>query len=157
MEITIRTATADQAAELSEIAFQSKGYWGYDKALLEQWRTAFLTFTPQFIRDNQVWVAVVDGTVAGFAAIKEEHDTMVLDDLWVLPTYIGQGIGKRLFQHVAAHVPEFTFTADPHADNFYYKMGAEKIGEQESTLQGRMLTVFRYSGKATSLQAHQTA
>lgn len=149
MEITIRAASPDQAAELSDIAFHAKGYWGYDREILERWRTEFLTFTPEFIRDNQVWVAVVDDKVVGFAALKEEESTeggakTILDDLWVRPEYIGRGVGKRLFQHVAAHVSEFIFTADPHADNFYYKMGAKKIGEQESTIQGRMLTMFRY-------------
>jgi len=142
MKVMIRNASPDQAAELSAIALAAKGHWGYSSEQLDHWRAEFLTFTPTFIRDNQVWVAIADEQIVGFAAVKEEGEA-ILDDLWVLPAYIGHGIGKQLFRHVAANVPQFIFTSDPHADQFYYKMGAQKIGEEQSTLQGRMLTLFR--------------
>ncbi|MCB0107268.1 MAG: GNAT family N-acetyltransferase [Caldilineaceae bacterium] len=144
MNVTIHPARPAHAEALSDIALRSKGHWGYSSEQLALWREEFLTFTPEFIRDNQVWIAVADEQIVGFAAIKEEDGTAILDDLWVLPAYIGRGVGRQLFGHVAAHVPEFIFTSDPHADNFYYKMGAEKIGEQPSTIQGRTLTLFRY-------------
>jgi hypothetical protein len=57
---------------------------------------------------------------------------------------MGHGIGRRLFLHAAAHVPGFVFTSDPHADPFYDRMGARKIGEYYSALQERMLTRFEY-------------
>jgi GNAT superfamily N-acetyltransferase len=65
----------------------------------------------------------------------------------VLPDYMGHGIGKRLFRHVAATTPAFVFTSDPHADDFYHRMGAHKIGDHYSALQETMLTTFRYVAK----------
>ena len=148
MDITIQPARPQQAADLSDIAYRAKGYWGYAADQMEQWRVEFLTITPTYIEANAVWVAVVDARqIAGFAAVEQHGDEAILEHLWVLPEYIGQGIGKRLFLRVAATTPEFTFTSDPHAEDFYRKMGAQKIGEYPSGLQGRVLTTFRFTAK----------
>jgi GNAT superfamily N-acetyltransferase len=149
MDITIQAALPAQAADLSAIALKAKAYWGYSSEQLDVWRTEFLTITPEYIEANQVWIACIDPPQpVGFAAIEQHGEEAVLEHLWVLSDYIGKGIGRQLFRHIAATVPRFTFSSDPHADDFYYKMGAQKIGEYESMLQNRMLTVFEY--KSTS-------
>lgn len=148
MDITIREALPHQATDLSSIAFKAKGYWGYSSEQLDLWRTEFLTVSPEYIKVNRVWVAAVDKQqLVGFAAIEQPSEEAILDHLWVLPEYIGRGIGKRLFLHVAATIPKFVFTSDPHADDFYQKMGAQKIGDYYSVLQGKMLTKFSYTSK----------
>lgn len=148
MDITIRAASPHQAAALSEIALQAKGYWGYPAALLELWRKEFLTITPDYIQANRVWGAfTATQQCVGFAAVEQHGEETSLEHLWVLPEYMGQGIGKRLFLHVAATVAEFVFTSDPHADGFYRKLGAQPIGESPSIPQDRILTKFRYTAK----------
>lgn len=148
MDILIQAALPRQAAALSEIALKAKAHWGYSAEQLERWRTAFLTITPDYIEVNRVWVAVTDTQqTAGFAAVVLHGDEAVLDHLWVLPDYIGRGVGTRLFLHVAATVAEFVFTSDPHADEFYRKMDAQTIGDYYSVLQERTLTRFRYTSK----------
>lgn len=148
MDIVIQPASPEQAPELSKIALQAKGHWGYSQAQLERWRGAFLTIMPEYIQANQVWMALIDNQIVGFAAVKQQGAEVMLDHLWVLPAYIGQGIGRRLFYHVAATVLSFVFTSDPHADAFYYKLGARKIGDYYSVLQERMLTKFQYTANA---------
>lgn len=148
MTVTIRPAQPDEAPALSAIAVQAKSHWGYTTAQMARWQPEFLTITPDYIAANQVWVAVVDAAaLAGFAAIRPAGDEAELDHLWVLPDYMGQGIGGGLFRHVAAHVHDFVFTSDPHADVFYRKMGAYQIGEQYSVLQEVTLTRFRYTAR----------
>lgn len=144
MTITIREATPQDADTLSTIAQAAKAYWGYTQTQLDGWRDEFLTITEEFVIEHQLWVALDEGKVIGFAAIITEPNQYILDHLWVLPSYIGKGIGKQLFQYVASVFPEFVFTSDPNADGFYRKMGAVKIGEEYSILQDKMLTVFRY-------------
>jgi GNAT superfamily N-acetyltransferase len=145
MDLIIRDALPQEAFELTAIALQAKGHWGYTAEQIERWRTEFLTVTPDYIQVNRVWVAAVDAQqLAGFAAIEQGDDAAILEHLWVLPDFIGRGIGKRLFLHVAAAVSEFVFTSDPHADVFYLKMGAQQIGEVYSELQQTTLTKFRY-------------
>src|SRR5262245_30821945 len=130
MDITIQEALPNQATDLSDIALKAKGYWGYSSEQLDLWRTEFLTVSPEYIKANRVWVASVDGRQpVGFAAVEQHGEEAILDHLWVLPDYMGKGIGRRLFLHVAAMIPRFVFTSDPHADDFYQKLGAQKIGE----------------------------
>jgi len=149
MDITIQQAIPHQATELSHIAFQAKSYWGYSAEQLEGWREEFLTFSPDDIENNEVWVAVnPNKQIVGFARMINHEGNTILDDLWVLPDFIGKGIGRQLFQYVATQHPEFTFTSDPNADAFYRKMGAEPIGETYSVLQDKMLTIFKYTSKS---------
>lgn len=141
----IRDASPQEAGQLSVIAQRAKAHWGYAPEQIELWRGSFLTVTADYIAARQVWVAVTgsDKPVA-FAALEQHQDGAVLEHLWVLPEYMGRGIGASLMQRVAIEAPEFTFTSDPHADAFYYKLGARKVGEVHSTLQGRILTRFIY-------------
>lgn len=145
MRIPLRSARPEEADRLSEIARLSKAHWGYSAEQIDRWRLAFLTVTRDYIAAHSVWVAAdkADGAIA-FAALERAASGDVLEHLWVLPEFIGMGIGSCLFQQVASHSPAFTFTSDPHADNFYRRMGARKIGEVVSGNQGRALTEFRY-------------
>jgi GNAT superfamily N-acetyltransferase len=148
MDITIQPATPHQSAELSAIALKAKGHWGYSSEQLELWRSEFLTISPEYIQANHVWVATVDSPQPlGFAAVEQQGEEVMLEHLWVLPEFIGKGIGKRLFLFVATLFPRFVFTSDPHADDFYYKLGAQKIGEYTSVLQNRTLTKFEYGSR----------
>ncbi len=105
--------------------------------------------TADYISAQSVRVAVDDtGVAIAFAALEQQDEGAVLEHFWVLPTYIGKGLGKRLFSHVAARASEFTVTSDPHADDFYRKTGARKIGREESAFQGRSLSKFRFRAQA---------
>ena len=145
MRIRLRAARPDEAERLSEIASLSKAHWGYPAEQIERWRGSFLSVTADYIAAHSVWAAVdeADCPVA-FAALERSDAGDALEHLWVLPAFIGMGIGKRLFQRVASESPSFTFTSDPHADTFYARMGAREIGHVASDSQGRWLTKFRY-------------
>jgi len=149
LDVSIRLAAPEEAERLTEIACLSKAHWGYSAAQIDYWRTEFLTVTADYIRRHTVWVAVdTAGEAIAFAALEQQGRGAVLEHLWVLPTFIGVGIGKRLFRRVAECTTEFTFTSDPQADDFYHKMGAEKIGEIASTYQGRNLSQFRFRAES---------
>ncbi len=144
MKITIQEALPQQADTLSIICQTAKAHWGYTQAQLDGWRDEFLTIRESYIEENSAWVALDGEQIAGFGAIINESDQHILDHLWILPDYIGKGVGKKLFHHIAQIVPQFIFTSDPNADGFYRKMGAVKIDEEYSVLQDKMLTVFQY-------------
>ena len=145
MRIRLRRARPDEAERLSDIACQSKAHWGYPAEQVERWRGTFLSLTADYIAAHSVWAAVdgADCPVA-FAALERSSGGDVLEHLWVLPAFIGMGIGRCLFRQVASESPSFTFTSDPHADDFYRRMGARVIGATASDYQGRWLTKFRY-------------
>jgi GNAT superfamily N-acetyltransferase len=107
---------------------------------MEIWKDA-LTITPEFIKDNEVFVAEVESELAGFYGLIQAEGKVQLEHMWVDPEYIGSGIGKRLFEHaiitaasLGAAVIEIE--SDPNAEGFYRRMGAQRVGELVSELEG---------------------
>ena len=48
------------------------------------------------VSGTEAWVAELDGTVVGFLLLVAEEDGLLLDNVAVLPTHHGQGIGRAL-------------------------------------------------------------
>ena len=67
---------------------------------LAQWRARF---RDEFVGHREIWLAEVDGRLAGFAALARHEG--VLDQLFVAPTYQGRGVGTALLAHAKARVP----------------------------------------------------
>ena len=137
----IRRATGDEAELLTKIALDAKRYWGYPEHWIKHWE-ADLTITPEFIHDNQVYVAESDGAVRGFYALTVSGDQAELEHMWVTPECIGTGIGKELFldameRAAALEVRGVEISADPNAAGFYERMGAKQIGEIDASIDGQ--------------------
>src|ERR1044071_8964706 len=136
----IRPASVDEAAVLTTIALDAKRYYGYPEHWIKHWE-ADLTISPEFIRDNQVYVAEAEGEVRGFYALCVSGEKAELEHMWVTPAWIGTGIGKELFldamkRAAALEVRDLELTADPNAAGFYERMGAKRIGETDSPVDG---------------------
>jgi GNAT superfamily N-acetyltransferase len=140
MESTIRRATLEQHKRLTQITYAAKKHWGYPERWMEIWKDA-LTITPDFITDNEVYAAMVESEVAGFYALIAAEGKMLLEHMWVDPAYIGTGIGKQLFNHAmevatSLNASVIEIESDPNAEGFYKRMGARRIGEIESEIEG---------------------
>ena len=161
MEIRIRRATPDDADALTLIAHAAKRHWGYPETWIAQWQ-AELTITPEFIANNEVLVAVTDGEIAGCCALVSSGSLAELEHMWIDPRQMGQGVGRALFEHAkdrgrALGLAELELSADPNAEGFYLRMGAEPIGEVPADIDGthrvlpRMKVHFnRNSGSCTT-------
>jgi ribosomal protein S18 acetylase RimI-like enzyme len=140
MNIYIRPALPGEANTLSQIALSAKRHWGYPARWMEIW-TPQLTFSPNYFEENETWVAVVEHPVA-FYTLQDRDGNAWIENLWVLPEYIGKGIGKQLFLHAMSRSLELGYKilqleADPNAVGFYEKMGMHKIGERQSEIEGQ--------------------
>jgi GNAT superfamily N-acetyltransferase len=129
-------ATAEDAATLTLIAHAAKRHWGYPETWIAAWRET-LTMGPEFITANVAYVAVEDGRAIGFYVLTNEPDGPHLDHLWILPSSMGRGIGRALFEHAAAEANRLGFhsmkiEADPNAEAFYKRMGAVRVGTATS-------------------------
>ena len=146
---SIRPARADEAGLLSDLALRSKAHWGYDADFLEACRGE-LTISEDYIRGAPVFVLEEDGRVVGFYGLREQGTELELLYLFVEPTAIGGGHGKRLWEHAvetAARLGFQTLTieSDPYAEAFYLAMGARRVGEVSSTLRpGRTLPLLEF-------------
>jgi len=126
---------------LSRIAFSAKAHWGYPETWMEIWMPK-LTFSPEYFLENESWVAEVDAFPVAFYTLQERDGNAWIENLWVLPGYVGGGIGKHLFLHAISrsHFREhliLQLEADPNAVGFYEKMGMYRIGGRETEIEGQ--------------------
>ncbi|HKP12963.1 MAG TPA: GNAT family N-acetyltransferase [Blastocatellia bacterium] len=141
MECVIKRAGIETHAALTDIAHAAKRHWNYPERWIEIWRDT-LTITPDYVADNEVIVARVKDQIVGFYALTGSGAKRVLDHLWLLPSSIGGGIGRRLFDHAMQRARQLGATeveieADPNAVGFYERMGATRTGENVYELEGR--------------------
>lgn len=144
----IVSANNSDAHLLTEIALQSKAFWGYSVELIESWR-ADLIVTSKMVSESYIFKYMVDDTVAGFYFLNPpEGGKIELEMLFVLPKLIGKGIGKQLLKHALdkaldLHTTSMTLLADPNAMPFYQSQGFYQIDQKESSIAGRFLPVMQ--------------
>ena len=144
----IRHGVGADANELTEIAHKAKQHWGYPHAWLKLWQKD-LTITPQYIDQNPVYVAEYHRHVAGFVGLDVRGVEAEIDHLWVLPKYMGLGIGRQLVYCVLDHcnshgIERLKVASDPNAAEFYSRLGAVHQGQVASTPAPRKLPVLQF-------------
>jgi GNAT superfamily N-acetyltransferase len=138
-DVTIRRARPDEAEVLSALMVRSKAHWGYAPAFIDAYRQS-LGLTPDEIEQHPVHCAEVGGRLAGVVKVFRRDDgDAELDDLFVEPDFIGQGVGTRLWQHAvevarSLGATALVFDADPHARGFYERLGAVVTGDRPSSV-----------------------
>ncbi|PHO19494.1 hypothetical protein CPU12_00885 [Malaciobacter molluscorum LMG 25693] len=146
--IEFRDAITEQSQLLSDIAIESKGYWGYSREQLDIWRKD-LRIEKEYIENNLIKIVYQNSNPVGFFSIKSGTLKKELDHLWLLPEIIGKGVGNIVFDKIIneckrLNISKFTIVSDPDAEGFYLHKGAKRIGEVESISQKRMLPLLEY-------------
>jgi N-acetylglutamate synthase-like GNAT family acetyltransferase len=141
MAIEIRRAKPDEANALTKIAHAAKRHWGYPERWIEHWRNE-LTITPQCIEENEMFVAVAGEEIVGCCALVVDDSNAEIEHMWIQPQHMGSGVGRALFLHAKERAEDLNLTslelsADPNAEGFYQRMGATRIGEVHSEIDGQ--------------------
>lgn len=151
--VRLEPAELSDLARLSEIAFAAKAYWQYPAEWLEMWRPQ-LTISENDLASGTAVKLVAGGGIRGFYLLREDDERLWLEHLWVEPDGIGHGFGRQLFEHAMTAAKEIGHSSvhiesDPNAEGFYATMGASKIGESRSDLDGlvRMLPLMEFKIK----------
>ncbi|MDT8979287.1 GNAT family N-acetyltransferase [Paenibacillus sp. chi10] len=148
--VYIRQATVQDVRILSELAYASKAYWGYDEAFMEACRED-LTITEAHLTAAQLFVVEKNQQIQGFIALEQDisqQDKGLVTYLFIHPNAIGRGYGQALWNRMIDAARDQGIRAvlvhsDPHAEPFYIRMGARRIGEIASTVfPGRDLPVL---------------
>ena len=147
--IMIRPAQAHEAEVLTTLALESKAHWGYDAAFMDMCR-AEMRVSPKIIETQTVIVAQIGSEIARFYSLEPDGaGSGEVHMLFVRPDFIGQGIGRRLFEDMCrqasgAGVQAVFLDSDPFALGFYERMGCVVIGQAPSgSIPGRMLPRMR--------------
>ena len=146
MQITLRKAHESEVQQLSEIAYLAKKHWGYSEQWMALWEDG-LVIAPEFITNNNVWVATESKKIVGFAVICIENSMAELEHLWVEPNHMRKGIGERLFKNILDYcrlngIEKLRIESDPNAQAFYEKMGAELVAYVDSVPKPKKLPVL---------------
>lgn len=147
IDTQIRRAQPEESATLTQIAHAAKRHWGYPERWIGLWKDV-LTITPEFILDNEVYALIVSDEIAGFYALILNGNKLVLEHMWVAPTHIGTGLGRKLFSHavekaISLNASVIEIDADPHAEGFYERMGAQRVGEISADIEGQIRVLPR--------------
>ena len=149
VESAIRTARDEGVQLLSALAFRSKAHWGYDEVFMAACREE-LTVTAEGIARCPTFV-YDDGSLRGFYQLTLEADAADIALFFVDPPAIGGGVGRALWRHLVGEAKQMgavriTIEADPDAQGFYQRMGANVIGTVPSaSIAGRELPLLEYS------------
>jgi predicted N-acetyltransferase YhbS len=68
--------------------------------------------------------------------------------MWIKPEHIGSGVGRALFCQVKEHaaglnVRALEISSDPNAEGFYRRLGATRIGDVKSEIEGQPRVIPR--------------
>lgn len=153
MKITIRDAKVDVLNQINHLLRLSKSYWGYDKNFIDHFMNK-LGITHTYMEQHIIKMFYVDGTLAGFFNFGfNDEGLFELDNFFLHPNFIGKGIGQKLWDACCQEAKkqgenEFIIWSDPNAENFYLKMGCQKIGVRESPMMpNRYPPILKYKIK----------
>ena len=153
MFVVVRPAVSSDADALTALTLAGKRHWNYPEAWLDAWR-GLLSITPAYVEANVVSCAEDEtGRVVGYYSLERDScGGCRLENLFVVPTLIGSGLGRQLFKHAVQTArtlgaAELLIESDPNAEAFYLHMGARRIGETVSRLTGteRVIPQMRYA------------
>jgi GNAT superfamily N-acetyltransferase len=133
----IRDAGAGDLTALREVYRRSSLSNEGDRANLLAYPD-MLEFAGDGVREGRTRAAVADGQVVGFASWLTAGDDLELEDLFVDPAWMRQGIGRALVLDLIAiargrGTSRVEVTANPHALAFYQGVGFVVYAEVATT------------------------
>ena len=146
-EVKIIPAEITDHEELTEITKKSKAYWGFSNEILLEWEP-LLTVSAEYIEKNTVLKIVQNDRILGYYSYYFiDENTLKLDNMFILPEFIGKGIGNCLMNDFlekarASTIQKIVLDAEPKAEGFYQKFGFETIGQLASSIKDRFLPVM---------------
>ena len=112
-----------------------------------------LTITPALIADGRVLRAEDEsGEILGVATAVPLTPKGIFDlgQMFVDPNAMRAGVGRKLFEAITALIAaegarKLVILADPHAEEFYRRMGAKRVGDAPSeSIPGRRLPLLEF-------------
>ncbi|KAF2337931.1 GNAT family N-acetyltransferase [Flavobacterium ginsenosidimutans] len=145
--MNIQNAKTEDHIRLTEITKKSKAYWGYSDEQMEKWNNN-LTITRDYIEENPVFNLIDENQIIGYYSyLRLENNQVKLDNLFILPEYIGKGFGSFLMNDFLERMrnekcQKIILDSEPNAEQFYQKIGFTKIGEFETSIKNRFMPIM---------------
>ena len=146
-EVEIIPAEISDHEELTGITKKSKAHWGFSNELLLEWEP-LLTVSAKYIEKNTVRKIVQNERILGYYSYYFiDENTLKLDNMFILPEFIGNGIGNCLMNDFlekarASTIQKIVLDSEPKAEGFYQKFGFKTIGQLASSIKDRFLPIM---------------
>jgi GNAT superfamily N-acetyltransferase len=136
----IRRAQASDARALRALTRRSMAHWPHDAAYLAE-ANRLMSLSGKDLEHDEAWVLEQDGRPTGYYRLSIEADVAEIEELMVEPAWIGQGMGRRLFEHAADAArrlgcARMEWDTDENPAGFYGAMGGKMIGTRPSGIEG---------------------
>ncbi|MFC4480008.1 GNAT family N-acetyltransferase [Flavobacterium chungangensis] len=145
--MNIQKTKIEDHIRLTEITKKSKAYWGYSDEQMKKWSNN-LTITIDYIKTNPAFNLVDENQIVGYYSyLRLENNQVKLDNLFILPEYIGKGFGSFLMNDFLERIrnekcQKIILDSEPNAEQFYQKIGFTKIGEFETSIKNRFMPIM---------------
>jgi len=147
----LRPGCREDAAAVSAVAYRAKSGWGYPPAWLDSWRDA-LTVGPEYLAAHRSWIAVHGNDIVGSCVLETDARHASLNHVWVTPEAQRRGVGRALVEAALAaarhdRISGVDVESDPHAESFYLRLGAHRVGQTPAPMPGapgRVLPRLRF-------------
>jgi GNAT superfamily N-acetyltransferase len=132
LNVGLRPAVAQDHQDVSSILIESRAKFmpyaplAHDEEELRAWVASDL------LPSAGVTVATLDGALVGMIAVTIQTHCSWIDQLYVMPSLVGRGIGSALLDHalsiLRAPIRLYTFQQNAGARRFYERNGFLPIG-----------------------------
>lgn len=143
----ITKSTTEDNEILTEITKKSKAFWGYSDEQMKNW-SELLTITKRYIETNNVYKLLDNDLIVGYYSyVYLNKKEVKLDNLFVLPNYIGTGLGKLLMNNFLdriknTEIEKIILDSEPNTEKFYEYFGFQKVGQIETSIKNRYLPIM---------------
>ncbi|MEM1219665.1 MAG: GNAT family N-acetyltransferase [Bacteroidota bacterium] len=131
---------------MNKISWVAKSHWGYPDDWMERWKPD-LELHKEDLSKQEILVLLDGAQAIGFSAVQDYSEHVEVNHLWILPSYIGKGLGKRLLQKSLTKAlvkgRPVLVDADPNAEGFYTNFGFITFAQVASYPPGRFLPRMR--------------
>lgn len=131
MILDIRAATLDDADSVADVYLRSRKELVACAPLVHSDEAVRKWVRRHLIPAGQTTVAVIDDQVVGLLAVSKGTDCGWIDQLYLLPAWVGRGIGTTLLELARSELPPpirlYTFQANQRARRFYEHRGFRAV------------------------------
>jgi ribosomal protein S18 acetylase RimI-like enzyme len=130
--VVFRAATQSDADAVAEVYLASRKRFLPYAPLAHSDESVRRWIAQHLISNTDVTVVVLDGEIVGLMALSRDDATGWIDQLYLHPQAVGQGIGSQLLEKAKAKLGSpirlYTFQANEGARHFYERHRFEAIG-----------------------------
>ena len=134
----LRAATADDAGAVTEVFLRSRKELVACAPLAHSDEDVRVWVRERLIPAGRTTVAIAEDRVIAFLAVSSEAGIGWIDHLYVLPAWVGRGVGTRLLQfarrRLAGPIRLYTFQGNEGARRFYESRGFAPIALGDGSL-----------------------